>query len=530
MRQLQQCLSAALLVLLCTAGALSVRAQAQTGYYTPPKFRNQVRPIYSDAARAAHETGQVLVKVLVDPAGKAKAFSIFKSSGHKDLDNAVLAAVKASTYAPAMRDGKPVTAFYDVTYRFNLRGVAQNIGSESDLGQRLTSNRSDINTRIQLATIYINKHDFAQAESTLEEGGRLQPNNAKVWSRLGIAYYQDASQNNAADKYKLAADAFDKALSIDPHVDTGGTAAAAYAHYAFTLVQQQQYSAALPYARKAQQLNPKLMDYQMLVGEAEEGQGDYATALADFKAAQALDDKHSAVKTAILLTDIGNTQLSLGDEAAGVASIQQAQRVDGHNPAPYQALYAYYIRRGNLSAALVPLQQLAQVQPTNAEVQVNLGDVYLRQKNYAAAQAAYQKAAAISPQSASVQFAMAELAAAQGQSAAADTSLQKAIALSPKDAAAYDTTIANIYLAATSDKADHSADAVRYAQAATVKDPSYAPAWYALGVAYADQRKKAEASDALRKAYGLFKARNDKAAMGQVNQAYKQLNGADIPG
>ncbi|MBC5827198.1 MAG: TonB family protein, partial [Candidatus Eremiobacteraeota bacterium] len=498
------------------------------GYFVPPKFRHQVPPVYSDAARAAHETGTVLIKVLVSPDGKGKTFTIFHASGHKDLDNAVLAAVRASTYAPGTNAGKPIMAFYDVTYRFTLQGLAQNVGSETDLGKRLSSNRADVNTRIELATIYINKKNYAQAESTLESGERMFPRNAKLLGRLGIAYFQDASQSNDEVKYKKAADAFDRALAIDSHVDTAGTAAAAYGHYGFNLLRNQQADQALPYAQKAVALSPKAMDFKLLLGEVEEAMQNYTAALTDLKSAQDTDDHKNPAKSAIVLTDIGVTQLSMGNDAAGIASINQAEQIDGHNPQPYQALYAYYLRKGNLAAALAPLKQLAVVQPNNAPVQANLGNLYVRQGNYAAAKAAFDRAVAIDPQSPDAQFGMAQLAAGQGQVAAADSALKKAIAANPHDTAIYEATLANLFLNPTADKADHTPDGLRYAQEATAADPNYAPAWYSLAIAYADQKKKDETNNALRKAYGLFKAKNDKSGMDAVNQVYKKVNGNDI--
>ncbi len=530
MRQLQ-CRFAATLSGLAVWAVCGPPAGAEppTGYYIPPKFNHQVYPVYSDAARAAHETGTVQVKILVGADGKPKNFSIFHSSGHKDLDNAVLSAVRASTYVPASNNAKPATAFYDVTYRFTLRGLAQNEGSESDLGKRLGANRSDIASRLQLATIYINKKNYTQAESVLQEGTRFSPKSAKMWARLGIAYYQDASQNNASDKYKMASDAFDRALALDSRVETGGTAAAAYGRYAFDLLQQQQYDAALPYAQKAAQLNPKLMDYKMLLGQTEAAQRNFEAALSDFKAAQALDDKRNTTKTVILLTSLGNAQLAMGNETEGVASINEAERMDAHSPFPYQALSRYYLSKGNINAALSPLKQLELVQPNSAQVKVDIGDVYFSQKNYTAAQASYAQAQTLEPQNANAQFGLAKVAATQGQTAVADANFAKAIAAAPKNAAIYETILADIYLGVTLDKVNHTADGFKYAQQATAADPNYARAWIDLGVAYADQNKKTESNGALRKAYALFKVQHDKAAMDAVNQLYKKQNGSDIP-
>ena len=511
---------------IAALGVLASAAWADEGpiYYYPPKFKHRVDPVYTEAARAARETGVVKLKVLIDSSGKAKSFTIFQSSGHKDLDQAVLVAAKASTYQPATKGGKPVTAFYDVSFQFTLRGVEQNEGSEADLAAKLAVNPGDVSTRLTLATIQINKQQYGQAENTLLDGTSRSPNNAKLWARLGVAYFDDA-------KYKPASDAFDKALALDPRVETAGVAAAAYGRVAFDYESQQQYASAIPYAQKAAQFAPNRIEYKLLLGEAQEGSGDHQAALAQFKTAQSIDDKKSASITARVLADIGGVQLAMGAEAEGNAAIAQAERTDAHNPLPYQTLASYYIKKQNFNAALAPLQQLAAIRPDDVTVQVNIGDIYIRQKNYAAAKVAYDKAVGLDPKNADAQLGLAQLAAADGDVAGADALLQKAIAASPKNAAVYDYLLSNIYLEPPAKgKADHLADAVKYAQAATTADPNYANGWYSLGIAYADQHKKDQANTALRKAYDLFKAQNNADGMKAVNSAYKSINGSDLAG
>jgi TonB family protein len=530
MRQLRFALAAILggAALLAQAAA---PASADPSYYYPPKFHQQVKPVYPDSARAARETGEVKVKVLVGANGVPKSFAIFKSSGHKDLDDAVLAACKASTYTPATRGNAPVTAFYDVSYKFDLTGVEENVGSTSDLEAAVAAHPTNTDARLQLASLFLNESDYAHAEATLEAGTQATPTVAKIWSRLGLAYFNDgvAAKPTDISKLKLAAQAYDKALAIDPNTDKS-LAAQAYFRYAFELQNVQNSAAAQPYALKAAQLDSKQFVYRMLLGETEISQNQVKQGLDDFMIAKSGDDGKQAVVSARLLAEIGNAQLTLGQETAGLASINQAEALAPHSPFAYQALQSYYMSKNNYTAALVPLRQLIQIQPTEPAWQVDLGDVYLNTKDWADAQKAYDAAAAMNPTSGDAKLGLAKLAAAQGQTAQIDAGLNDAIKASPSNASVYNTIIANILLNASSGKDDYSPDAMKYAKAGTDADPNNGNAWVSYGIALADQHKKDQASDALRKAYTIFKGKNDTADMTVVMNYYKQITGTDLPG
>ncbi|HEU5480059.1 MAG TPA: TonB family protein, partial [Candidatus Tumulicola sp.] len=173
---------AAVAVAAACLAAYSPAAHADIVYYTPPSFKNRVSPVYPESARAKHETGAVVLKVLVGADGKAKQFILFKSSGHKDLDDAVLAAAKASTYNPATRGSTPVVGFYDVTYRFTLTGVAQDEGTSSTLTKKLAANPKDVATRLQVGNQYLLAKNYGAAEQTYQAGTQLMPTNAKLWA------------------------------------------------------------------------------------------------------------------------------------------------------------------------------------------------------------------------------------------------------------------------------------------------------------------------------------------------------------
>jgi TonB family protein len=532
MRHVHRTLAAAMIAAATIfAGAVSANADA-TGY-VPPRFVSQVKPEYPDSARQAGETGEVKIKVLVQADGTAKTFSIFKSSGHKDLDDAVLTAVKASTYRPAYSNGKPTLAFFDITYRFDLKGLAETEGGTGDLESKLAANPNDADTRRVLAIALINKHDYSKAEDVLGKGTQLDPQSAKFWELLGFADYSDGVQNKKDDLYKSAAEAFDKALALDAKPDAATTtnAALAYGQYAFVLLENQKFAAALPYARKAATLDPKQTQYQIELGEALQGSNDNAGALAAFKNAQALDDKKSANVTARILADTGITTLALGHEADGVALINQAERIAPASPVAYEALASYYINNGKLDAALGPLNQLTQVSPKDAQVWVTIGDIYVQKKDYANAKTAYAKALAIDPKNGNALFGGAQIAAAQGDLTGAGTGLSAAAAALPSNTALYNATIAAILLGLqVKGGTDPTPDAIKYATTATESDPNLANGWYDLGVGLARLGKKDQANTALHKAFDLFKTQSNATGMAQVNARYKELTGDNISG
>jgi TonB family protein len=513
------------------ACAPAARADA-ISYYTPPKFKHEVKPVYPDSAKAANETGSVLVKVLVAADGTPKQFMIFKSSGHKDLDNAVLTAVKKSTYAPAMRGSTPQTAFYDVTYKFTLSGLAEDLGAQSDLAKKVAANPSDVSARISLGTAYLNHQNYTQAEQVFDAGTQLAAGNAKLWAYKGLAYYQDAAaHNNDVSKYKMSVDAYDQALKLDPKVDTQNIAGSAYFNYGFQLQQSNDNAGALAYAQKAVALDPREAAYFILLGEAQTSQGDYTTAIASLKKAESLDNKKNSIVTARIIADEGRAELMQGDKVNGMADIQRSQQINGQAPFGYEYLYSYYARSGNNAAALTPLMQLSQLQPKEPQWQILIGTTFLNQNNIPSARQACQKALTIKPDSPDAQFCMAEIAAATGDTATVDTTMQKITpGADPKTAAGWEATVA-LYLlnASQTGKANYVAQAQKYADAATKADPNNGDSWYALGTAQAQQRdKKTDANVSLQKAYDIFKAQNNQDMLKRINDLYKQLNGSNI--
>jgi TonB family protein len=531
MQKLFRILIATAATAACLAAWMPV-ARADVSYYSPPKFKNKVLPVYPDSARAAHEVGTVVLKVLVGADGKAKQYIIFKSSGHKDLDDSVMTAAKASTYSPAVRGSTPTVGFYDVTYNFTLSGVAEDEGSQSDLAKKLDSNPGDAATRVALGTDYLNQKNYSQAEDLFRTGTTTSPNDAKMWAYLGLSYYQDAQASSDPDKYKPAVDAYDKALAIDPKVDTSNVAASAYFNWGFHLQQTGDYADGMTYAQKALALDPKGSENYILVGELQTSQGDYADAVTSLKKAETLDNKQAAIVTSRIIADEANAELSQGDKVDGMADISRSEAADAQAPFAYEYLFSYYVKTGDRAAALTPLNQLAQLQPKEASWQVQIANIYLGENNAAQAKDAFQKALAINPQSPDAQFGMAELSAQNGDTASVASAMKTlTTGADPKTVAVWDSTLAVLFINASGPKGSFWSDAAGYATQATVSDPTNPQGWYALGVADAQLTgKKNDANTALKKAYDIFKTQNNQDMLKAVDDEYKQINGSDISG
>ena len=78
----------------------------------PPVPLNPDAPVQYPAALAAQRIGgSVILRLFLDSTGRAvpESTSIQESSGYPALDSAALAAAPRLRYAPALRDGKPIS-------------------------------------------------------------------------------------------------------------------------------------------------------------------------------------------------------------------------------------------------------------------------------------------------------------------------------------------------------------------------------------------------------------------------------------
>lgn len=76
-----------------------VVTDAQVGYLTRPS------PIYPMRSKRAGEQGTVMVRVLVDASGRPSQVVLQKSSGHAELDESALSALRAARFRPFIDAG-----------------------------------------------------------------------------------------------------------------------------------------------------------------------------------------------------------------------------------------------------------------------------------------------------------------------------------------------------------------------------------------------------------------------------------------
>ena len=87
-----------------------------------PSYGFTPRPGYPAVAIRRGYEGSVLLNAHVLPNGEVEEVTIFKSSGHKVLDNAALKAVKKWKFVPAQRGFKAVSSWVKVPIEFRLEG------------------------------------------------------------------------------------------------------------------------------------------------------------------------------------------------------------------------------------------------------------------------------------------------------------------------------------------------------------------------------------------------------------------------
>jgi len=80
-----------------------------------------MRPVkYPPAAVRQHIEGKVLLKVLVGADGSPQEVTVEKSSGHRELDQAAIAAAKTWMFNPGSSGGKATASYALIPINFSL--------------------------------------------------------------------------------------------------------------------------------------------------------------------------------------------------------------------------------------------------------------------------------------------------------------------------------------------------------------------------------------------------------------------------
>jgi protein TonB len=79
-------------------------------------------PAYPPLSRRLHEEGRVILRVLVNPGGRADDVQVRASSGHARLDDTARETVRQWKFVPAKRGREPVAAWVLIPISFKLEG------------------------------------------------------------------------------------------------------------------------------------------------------------------------------------------------------------------------------------------------------------------------------------------------------------------------------------------------------------------------------------------------------------------------
>ena len=89
------------------------------GSVRPPVLLHSVDPEYSESARKAKLSGDVIVGLTVDAAGEPQNVHVTRGLGN-ELDEKAIEAVQQYRFKPATKDGEPVAVALNVAVNFQI--------------------------------------------------------------------------------------------------------------------------------------------------------------------------------------------------------------------------------------------------------------------------------------------------------------------------------------------------------------------------------------------------------------------------
>jgi len=90
------------------------------GRYTRARYSDAPKPTYPETARRDGKEGRVLLRVLVNEAGRSAAVEVNHSSGVEALDQAAVEAIKRWRFLPARHGDSPVESWVRIPIDFRL--------------------------------------------------------------------------------------------------------------------------------------------------------------------------------------------------------------------------------------------------------------------------------------------------------------------------------------------------------------------------------------------------------------------------
>ncbi|HQE91206.1 MAG TPA: tetratricopeptide repeat protein [Anaerolineae bacterium] len=207
----------------------------------------------------------------------------------------------------------------------------------------------------------------SQPERGLEmarEALRRQPENARAWALLGMAY----------DWLGLSPDAIaacEKAVALDP------TLPEAYAYLAEAYIDGGNWYAANGAIATAMELDDTNVDVLRNRGYVLESQGNYYGAIEAYQEALKVHAKLVHLHMAV-----GRNANALGDWTLAVEAYSDAVKVDPNHVPALARLGLVQLMTGDYDKAKINLNKAIQLDPTYGEAYASLGTLYFQQRNY----------------------------------------------------------------------------------------------------------------------------------------------------
>jgi tetratricopeptide (TPR) repeat protein len=330
MKRFFQIAAMAVVALVGLAGG-PARAQYATEF-VPAKLLTQ-----GTTTKTIAGSGRVVVQVQVNADGSHKVIKVISSTNSGD-NAAAMEIAQSSTYRPAHRGTKPITAFYDFTLKFNGRSVAR---TPSESGPSLSS--ASLSPAAAQVAALIRTHQYAQAKSKGQMLLLSSPGDESLREMLGVAAYD-------SDDFVTAAAAFDKVSTIGPQFRAAASQSFAAAAVKLSSENPTQ---SLAYAKRAVDTQANTESHFAL-GVAQLAAGDKQAALESLKSAHAAAITDSKIPVSLKVSidsELLQAYLANDDQQDAQDIAAEIKRIDPSSTAGTQALAVSMVKSARAAAA-----------------------------------------------------------------------------------------------------------------------------------------------------------------------------------